>query len=346
MTIRAGLIGYGLAGRVFHAPLLQAAGIQVATVATHRAAEVARDLPEATVLTDPTAVATDSSLDLVVIASPNDTHVPLAMAALQSGRSVVIDKPFTHTVAEAEQLIATARERRCLLSVFHNRRWDSDFQTLRASMARGDLGEVVSYQCRFDRYRLEVTDRWREKPTPGVGLFFDLGPHLVDQALTLFGWPDWLMADLNMQRPGTQVDDGFHLLMGKGRLRILLAATVLAAAPEPKYVVHGTHGSFIKAGIDVQEDQLKAGMRPGDAGFGVEPASHAAHLTVMQDGKAKATILPTLPGDYKAYYVGIRNAMETGSPVPVSAEDACDSMRILESACRSHREGVRIALSR
>ncbi len=344
MTIRAGIVGYGLAGKVFHAPLLQAAGIEVALISSSRSAEVAQDFPNARVVADPMTVATSKEIDLVVIASPNDTHVPLAKAALQAGRAVVVDKPFTHTVAEAEELIALAQAKNCLLSVFHNRRWDSDFLTLKASIARGDLGEVLSYQCRFDRFRLEVQDRWREQPTPGVGLFYDLGSHLIDQALQLFGWPDWLMADLNMQRPGTRVDDGFHLLLGKGKLRIVLAATILAAAPEPKFVVHGTRGSFVKSGMDVQEDQLKAGLRPGHAGFGVEQTSAAACVTTMHNGHAEATTIPTLPGTYVDYYLGIRKALETGALLPVRAEEARDTMRILELACRSHREGLRISL--
>jgi len=344
MTIRAGVIGYGLAGKVFHAPLLQAAGIEVALVSSSRSAEVARDLPNASVVADPMAVATSQQIDLVVIASPNDTHVSLAKAALHAGRAVVVDKPFTHTVAEADELIALAQSKNCLLSVFHNRRWDSDFLTLKASLARGDLGQVLSYQCRFDRFRLEVQDRWREQPTPGVGLFYDLGSHLVDQALQLFGWPDWLQADLNMQRPGTRVDDGFHLLLGKGKLRIVLAATILAAAPEPKFVVHGTRGSFIKSGMDVQEDQLKSGLRPGQAGFGVEPTSASACVTTMHNGHALPTTIPTLPGTYVDYYLGIRKALETGAPLPVRAEEARDTMRILELACRSYREGRRISL--
>ena len=189
-----------------------------------------------------------------------------------------------------------------------------------------------------------MQDRWREQPTPGVGLFYDLGSHLVDQALQLFGWPDWLQADLNMQRPGTRVDDGFHLLLGKGKLRIVLAATILAAAPEPKFVVHGTRGSFIKSGMDVQEDQLKSGLRPGQAGFGVEPTSASACLTTMHNGHAEATTIPTLPGTYVDYYLGIRKALESGAPLPVRAEEARDTMRILELACRSHREGRRISL--
>lgn len=346
MTVRAGLIGYGLAGRVFHAPLLQAAGISIDMVASSRGAEITRDLPQARVVKDPLDVATSSDVGLVVIGSPNDTHFSLAMAALETGHAVVIDKPFAQTVAEADKLIATAQAYGCLLSVFHNRRWDSDFKTLKESIRRGDIGEVVSYQCRFDRFRPEVADRWREKALPGVGLLYDLGPHLVDQALQLFGWPDWLVADLNKQREGTVVDDGFLIRMGKGKLRITLGATLMAAAAEPKFVVHGTRGSFLKVGIDMQEDQLKAGLRPGDKGFGREPEDTGAVLTTVNNGKAESTRLPTLPGDYAAYYVGIRDALEIGSPLPVTAEQARDSMVILEAACQSYGEGTRISLSR
>jgi predicted dehydrogenase len=344
MQLRAGLIGYGLAGRVFHAPLLQAAGIAVAQVASSRADEVHRDFPAAKVIADPMAVATSPDVDLVVVASPNDTHHALGMAALRAGRAVVIDKPFARTVAEAEELIATARTQKRLLSVFHNRRWDSDFLTLKACIARGDLGEVVAYQCRFDRFRLEVQDRWREQPALGGGVFFDLGPHLIDQALELFGWPKWLFADLNRQRPGSRVDDDFHLVMGKGRLRIVLGATVLAAQPEPKFVVHGTGGSFVKPGMDVQEDQLKAGLRPGNAGFGVEPAEQAARVTTLRDGPARTETVAALPGQYVAYYEGIRAALERGAQSPVTAESALQTMRILELALQSSREGRRIPL--
>ena len=344
MQLRAGLIGYGLAGRVFHAPLLQAAGIAVAQVASSRADEVRRDFPAAKVVADPMAVATSPDVDLVVVASPNDTHHALGLAALRAGRAVVIDKPFARTLAEAEELIATAQVQKKLLSVFHNRRWDSDFLTLKDCIQRGDLGEVVSYQCRFDRFRLEVQDRWRERPALGGGVFFDLGPHLIDQALELFGWPEWLFADLNRQRPGSQVDDDFRLIMGKGRVRMVLGATILAAQPEPKFVVHGTGGSFVKPGMDVQEDQLKAGLRPGDAGFGVEPAEQAASVTTLRNGQAQTERRTPLPGQYVAYYQGIRATLEHGAPEPVTAQSALRTMRILELALQSHREGRKILL--
>ena len=344
MKLRAGLIGYGLAGRVFHAPLLQAAGIAVAQVASSRADEVRRDFPAAKVVADPMAVATSPDVDLVVVASPNDTHHALGLAALRAGRAVVIDKPFARTMAEAEELIATAQAQKKLLSVFHNRRWDSDFLTLKDCIQRGDLGEVVSYQCRFDRFRIEVQDRWRERPALGGGVFFDLGPHLIDQALELFGWPEWLFADLNQQRPGSQVDDDFRLIMGKGRVRMVLGATILAAQPEPKFVVHGTGGSFVKSGMDVQEDQLKARLRPGDAGFGVEPAEQAASVTTMRNGQAHTERRATLPGQYVAYYQGIRATLEHGAPETVTAQSALRTMRILELALQSHREGRKILL--
>lgn len=346
MALRAGLIGYGLAGRFFHAPLLHAAGIEVALVATRRNEELAHDFPHAHALPDPMAVATSAAIDLVVVASPNDTHFPLAMAALQAGHAVVIDKPFTCTAEEAGQLLALARRKGLLLSAFHNRRWDSDFLTLRRCLERGDLGEVLSYECHFDRFRPQVAERWRERPGPGTGLLYDLGPHLVDQALTLFGRPDWLLADIHIQRPGAVVDDAFRLLMGKGKLRILLSATLMAPAPGPKFVVHGDRGSFIQYGIDVQEDQLKAGKRPGDAGFGVGPAEHSAILTTVGPNGTATAPLPSLPGNWSAYYVGIRRALEEGAPVPVRAEDARDTIQILELALRSHQEGKKVFVPR
>ncbi|MGC9292520.1 MAG: oxidoreductase [Acidobacteriaceae bacterium] len=346
MALRAGLIGYGLAGKVFHAPLLHAAGIEVAFVATHRDAALAQDFPKAHALPDPMAVATSTDVDLVVVASPNDSHFPLAMAALQTGHAVVIDKPFTRTAEEAGQLIALARKKDLVLSAFHNRRWDSDFMTFRACMERGDLGGVLSYECRFDRFRPQVTERWRERPVPGGGLLYDLGPHLVDQALTLFGWPDWLLADINIQRPGSAVDDDFRILMGKGKLRVLLSATHMAPGPGPKFVVHGDHGSFVKYGMDVQEDQLKTGTRPGDPDYGMEPTENAARLSIVGPGGKVTTPLPTLRGNYPAYYVGVRRAMEESAPVPVRAEDARDTIRVLELAIRSHQEGKKVLTPR
>ena len=344
MSIRTGLIGYGLAGRIFHLPFLLAAGMEIRAVATSRAAEIERDLPGADCESDPIRLIDRDDLDLVVIATPNASHFPLAKAALEAGKHVVVDKPFTLNTREADDLIAVAEKCNRLLTVFHNRRWDSDFLTLGSCLGRGDLGEVVSYQCRYDRYRPEVRDRWREHPEPGSGLLFDLGSHLIDQALVLFGRPDWLIADIFMQRPGAETDDGFHLLMGKGRLRIVLAAGSLVAAPEPRFVVHGSRGSFLKSGSDVQEQQLRDGAMPDHAGFGEEPPEQQAHLTIMQDGVPQTRTVPSCPGRYVDFYRDVRDAIEAKAALPVTAREARDVINIIELAFRSHHEGRRIEL--
>lgn len=344
--IRAGLIGYGLAGRIFHAPLLRAAGMDLCAVVTSRAEEVSRDQQGVEVLSDPARLIRRSDVDLVVVATPNDSHHPLARAALEAGKHVVVDKPFTISSAEADDLIALARERACLLSVFQNRRWDSDFLTLKSCIERGELGEITSYGARYDRFRPTVRDRWREGSGAGAGLLYDLGAHLIDQALQLLGWPDWLMADIGAQREGGRSDDWFQILMGKGALRILLGAGSIVADPGPRLVVHGGRGSFIKSGLDVQEDQLRAGARPGDPVFGIEPEGQHAQVTTTVDGQAFSSRRePSLPGCHVEFYLRLRAAIEHGAELPVQAEEARDVIRIIELARRSHAEGRRLDLA-
>jgi len=340
--MRAGLIGYGLAGRVFHAPLMQAAGIAVAAVATSRREEVLADLPGAQVEADPQTLVARPDLDLVVVATPNDAHHGLARDALRAGKHVVVDKPFTIASADADALIGLAEERGLILSVFQNRRWDSGFLALRAAIEGGGLGEILLYQARFDRFRPEIPGRWRDRDEPGSGVLYDLGSHLIDQALILFGRPDWVQADLRRQRAGARAVDGFHLTLARGPLRVELGASLLAASPGPTYVVHGRTGSFVKAGADVQEDQLKAGLRPGDQGFGEEPRETWPIVAVRAEGGLRATTVRPPAGAYAAYYSGQRRAVEDGTPPLVAARDARDVIRVIEAAMTSDREERRI----
>jgi len=341
-VIRAGLIGYGLAGKVFHAPLLHAAGIRLAAVATSRRDEVAADWPDAAVEADPAALLARADMDLVVIATPNASHHPLALAALRAGRHVVIDKPFTVTSAEADELIGLARAGGLVLSAFQNRRWDSDFLTLRACLEAGEIGEVLLYQARFDRFRPAVPGRWRDRDEPGAGILYDLGSHLVDQALVLFGKPDWVQADLAIQREGARAVDAFHLTLAMGATRVELGASLLAASPGPKYVVHGRAGSFVKSGADVQEDQLKAGLRPGNPGFGEEPQETWPLVTRAGPDGLVSEARPAATGAYVDFYRGIARAVADGGGEPVAAEEARDVVRVIEAALASHREGRRV----
>ena len=313
MTIKVGLVGYGLAGAVFHAPLITACDrLELAAVLTSREA--------------PNAVRTLDELlrrsELVVVASPNRTHFSIAKQALEAGKHVVIDKPMTVTVAEAEELIALAAKCRRVLTVFHNRRWDGDYLTVRKILP--SLGEVNLFEAYWDRFRAGIKPGWREVPDEGSGLLSDLGPHLIDQALQLFGIPDAVSADVEMQRSGAAVDDYFELTLQYGARRVKLGASTMVADPRPRFAVHGSAGSFVKHGLDTQESALKAGTDPRSPGFGVD--ERHGQLT-LPDGSRET--VPTELGNYLAFYEMVAAAVLDGGPVPVDPADALNGLRII-----------------
>ena len=278
--IAVGLIGYGLAGRAFHAPLIGAVGrLRLSAIATSRRDAVAAAWPDARVVADPSELLDDPAIDLVVIATPNDTHAPLARAALAAGKHVVIDKPFATNAADGEALIALARARGRVLSVFHNRRWDGDFQTVAQLLADDRVGTPMLYEARWDRFRLAPRSGWKDYGGEGTGLLADLGSHLIDQALQLFGPPDALTADVAVQRPAARGDDYFELTLQYGAMRAILSASTLIAAPRPRFAVHGDGGSFVKYGVDPQEAAMDAGIKPGTPGFGEDPPAAFGTLT-------------------------------------------------------------------
>jgi predicted dehydrogenase len=331
--LKVGLIGYGYAGKTFHAPLISAVpALDLVAVASSDAAKVHADWPQATVHATPAELIVRDDLDLVVIATPNDTHHPLARAALLAGRHVVVDKPFTVALDDARELVALARKRRLLLSVFHNRRWDGDFLTLRRLMDEGALGRVVEMSSRHDRYRPEVRQRWRESAGPGAGLWFDLGPHLIDQALQLFGRPRAIALERDLTRDGALSDDWFHASLRYDRLHVHLHAGMLAAASAPRFAVHGTLGSFVKDGLDAQEDALKAGLRPtwpAHADWGRDPG-RASLVTRASDGAAAITPVTMEAGAHMAYFAAIAAAIRNEAPNPVAPEEALNVMALIE----------------
>lgn len=327
LSVRVGLIGYGLGGRAFHAPLIAAAdGLVLAAVATSRAVE---NLPT---MRDPDALIADPAIDLVVISTPNHSHYPLARAALEAGKHVVIDKPFTVTLGEADALIALAGARGRVLTIFHNRRWDGDYLTVRKLLASGRLGELMRYEAHWDRFRPALTPGWKEKEGAGTGLLGDLGTHLVDQALQLFGPPDAVAGDVAVQREGAVVEDYFSLTLRYGARRVLLSSSLLAAVPRPRFGLHGTRGSFVKYGLDPQEAMAQAGMDPRDPGFGVEDPLWHGTLT-LADGRSER--IPTERGNYLAFYEAVAAAILHGAPAPVAPEDARAGLAILERARES-----------
>jgi len=348
-TLRAGLVGYGFAGQTFHAPVLSAvAGLELGAVASSQPHKVHADWPGVDVVPDVEALLRRTDIDLVVIAAPNAQHHPLARAALAAGKHVIVDKPFTLDAVQARDLADLAGQKGLLLSVYQNRRFDSDFLTLRDLLARGELGRPVYVESHFDRYRPQVRERWREQPVPGAGLWVDLGSHLVDQAVQLFGQPDTLHLDTAALRDGAVVEDYFHAVLcydngTHAPLRVVLHATTLAAYAAPRYIVHGTRGSYIKRGVDPQEDALRAGGRPGDTGWGVDPID--GELTIVRDdGRVQQRAVATLAGNYVSYYAAIRDAIHGKGPNPVTPEQAVELMELLDLGRQSATEGRALAV--
>lgn len=268
IPLHVALVGYGLAGRVFHAPVIQAVpGLRLVTIQSSQPDKVHADWPEVWVSQTFEEVIQNPQIDLVVIATPNATHFDLARRALEAGKHVVVDKPFTIHASEARALASLAAERGKVLSVFQNRRWDGDFLTLRKLVLQGVLGEVVYLESHFDRYRPEVQNRWREQAGPGSGLWYDLGPHLADQALELFGKPQAVYADIAQQRYQAQAADYFHVLLRYPRLRVVLHASALVPGGSPRFVVHGTEASFVSRGWMARKPRSsKASVRGRQAG--------------------------------------------------------------------------------
>jgi scyllo-inositol 2-dehydrogenase (NADP+) len=322
MPLKVALIGRGLGGSVFHAPLIRALpALELAIVAGAAEAE---------------AAAVADGIDLVVISSPNRTHFPLAEAALRAGKHVVLDKPFAVSLDEADALIALARERGRMLTIFHNRRWDGDFLTVRKILPR--LGEVRLFEAHWDRFRREIRAGWKDAAEGGAGSLYDLGPHLIDQALMLFGPPNAVAADVAIQREGAAVDDYFALTLHYGPMRVVLGASTLVMDPRPRFAIHGTGGSFVKYGLDPQEVALKEGADPRSAGEDV-PANYG--ILTCEAGTER---VPTEKGHYLGFYEAVIAAIRDGAPPPVDPADARAGLRIIELARRSSEEGRRLAL--
>jgi predicted dehydrogenase len=333
------VIGFGFVSKTFHVPLLKATdGYKIAAVSSSHPADVLGVLPGVDVVSDPKALATHPDIDLVVIASPNETHAPLAEAAMRAGRNVVVDKPFTITVEEARHLATVAREKEVLLSVFQNRRWDSDFLTIQSAIRQNLLGRIVLFESRIDRFRPDVRDRWREVPGPGAGLLYDLGPHLIDQTLLLFGIPDSVQATLAKQRRGARTDDFFQLVLRYGEMVATLEAGSLVSGGSPRFSVHGERASVVKQKPDIQEDQLKAGVLPGARDWGLDPDDAMLYEGATGNGRAHKTAR----GDQRGYYVALREALLGRAPNPVPPEQGATVMAIIEAAFRSEKDGRRV----
>jgi scyllo-inositol 2-dehydrogenase (NADP+) len=347
--LRVAIVGYGLAGSVFHAPLIAATpGMRVSAVVTSNAerAEKARQTYDGvevfgavdSLLTRPT------DFDLIVVATPNRMHAPTALAAIDAGIAVVVDKPFAVSAAEGESLIEAAAARGVPLSVYQNRRWDGDFLTLRRLLDEGALGEVTRYESRFERWRPVAGAGWRESgsPSDAGGLLFDLGPHLIDQALLLFGPVTHVYAEVDRRRAGVQADDDvFVALTHASGVRSQLWCSAIASDLGPRMRVLGTRSAYVKYGLDVQEDALRRGGRPDrDEAWGIENEASYGTLGVV----GEATPIATEPGAYQRYYEGVAAALRGEGELPVDPRDSVEGLRIIEAARQSQEQGQVVAL--
>jgi scyllo-inositol 2-dehydrogenase (NADP+) len=336
--IRVGLVGFGMAGKVFHAPFIAAVeGLELAAVVERHGRNAEAAYPG--IVTYPSLEATleDKSLELIVIATPNSSHAELAHQALAAGRHVVVDKPVAPTAPEIASLTDAAKANGRLLIPFHNRRWDSDFQTLRKVISEQSVGRVVYFESTFDRWRpVAPAGVWRNDGSPETGLLLDLCTHLADQALVLFGWPGAVSAEVSRERDGAVSIDAFTVRLRYPEMAVTLSANALAAQPRPRFTLRGTHGSFVKYGLDPQEDRLKQDPKFAIAGFGDEPESAWGTLSEMgSDGPLVQRRISTIPGTYRDYYAGVRDAILGKSAAPVGAADAYRVARILDLALES-----------
>ena len=338
--IGVGLIGYGLGGRAFHAPYVEAtAGMALRCVVSRDAAKVYADLPEVRVVTSVDALLTQPGIDLVIVSSPDALHAEHAVAALGAGKHVLIDKPFATSLADARRVVATSDASGTMLTAFHNRRWDADFLTLRALLAEGVIGDVVQFESHFDRWRPLPAPTWKEAREGGS--WFDLGPHLVDQALVLFGRPEAITLDIATLREGAPAPDYFHAVLRYARRRVVLRSSKLVVANDLRFAVHGTRGSWIKHGIDPQEAAIVAGRRPGGDQWGHDPRPG---LLTRTDPDATTTTAPNRQGDYRLFWTALASAVRGEGANPVPADEALATMEVLHAGLSSASRRCEVVL--
>lgn len=342
--VNVALIGFGTAGRVFHEPIITSVeGLNLCKIyqAGRSNLEVLKTKYSEDMITDNLEdIFEDKSIDLIVLAVPNTAHYDLAKRALESGKNVVIEKPFTVTSEEADELIALGKKKNKLITVHHNRRWDSDFRTVEKIVKEGLLGELVEYEVHYDRYRNFFKENaWREKNIPGSGILFDLGSHLIDQAQYLFGAPLDIFANLQIQRKGGQAIDNFELILAYSEVKVTLKAGMLVREPGPHFNLIGTKGSFVKFGMDVQEEILKKGIKPKNLeNWGVEPEEIWGKINTEVNGVHIVGKVESEAGDYREYYKNVYKAILGEEDIKVTAEQARNTIKIIELAEKSSKE--------
>lgn len=342
--INTGLIGFGTGGKIFHAPIIASLpnfNLAMICTANDKSVAIIKSLyPNTKIASDPLMIINEPTIELVIIATPNSEHFPLAIKALKAGKHVVVEKPFTVTSAEADSLIALSEQKQQIITVHHNRRWDSDFKTVQKIIENNSLGKLVEYEAHFDRFRKTLKKgSWKEEPADASGILYDLGSHLIDQAVLLFGLPDELFANLQIQRPGSHIVDHFELLLFYPGLKVTLKAGMLVSALLPHFILSGTNGTFVKHGMDVQEEALKNGLTPLTyPAWGIEPA--ALHGTIITESDSRQLIakIESERGDYREFYQTLYATLRMNSPLAVTPQQARNTIKIIELAIKSNDE--------
>jgi predicted dehydrogenase len=356
--IRTAVLGFGLAGKVFHCPFVAAVpGLELTAILQRKGDTAAAAYPSAKIARSMDEILNDASIDLVVVGTPNDSHVEFATAALHAGKHVVVDKPVAPSSAEVRSLIELANAQGKLLAPFHNRRYDTDFLTVSKLIREETLGRIVSIDSHFDRFRpVQRPNSWKEDAGRATGNLFDLGPHLVDQAVALFGTPTHVTASVRHERDKTDIDDAadvtLHYEIGGKSMLYRCHETMLAADPAPRFRVHGTLGSYTKTGLDPQERALLDGARPPQLGsqqaWLPEPESAWGTLTLATNTTEPVQLtrqaFPSITGDYRSFYANVRDAIHGTAPLAIPAEDAFRTIRLLELALQSSNERRTVAV--
>ncbi|MGC4104420.1 Gfo/Idh/MocA family oxidoreductase [Ferruginibacter sp.] len=339
-TIKTALCSFGMSGWVFHAPFLHLhPGFELYAVWERSKKAAAGKYPGIISYDTYEAMLADAAIELVIVNTPNYTHYELAKKALLAGKHIIVEKPFCITVAECDELIALAKEKNKMISVYQNRRYDSDFKIIKKVLQENMLGDIVEAEFHFDRYSEILSPKvHKETPGPGTGLLYDLGSHLIDQALCLFGMPEAVFADVFAARKISLVDDYMEILLFYPSKRVRIKASYVVREPLPSYAIHGTKGSFIKARTDVQEKALQAGLSPDMPDWGKEPENEMGLLHTEKDGKEIREYLHSENGNYREYYDGIYQTLTAGAPLPVSAEEGKNVIQVIEKAYQSNRE--------
>lgn len=337
--LNVGIVGFGLSGRYFFAPYFDVnPNFKIRKVVTSQTDLLKSEYPKAKAVTSIDELLFDDKIDLIVVASPNPTHYDYAKRALKAGKHVIVEKPFTNNSEEAAKLIETAQEAKRVLAPFHNRRWDTDFLTIKTLLEYNRLGEVLEFESHFDRYR-PIRDRveWKNIPAPGSGVLFDLGPHLIDQALVLFGKPESVYADLRIQRETGKVVDNFDIHLHYSGMKVILKAGVFVKELGPRLIVHGRNGSFIKYGLDPQEERLRKGMKPKHT-LGDDPEEQWGILNVAEHGNEIREQVPSVPGNYMAYFNNVYDAITGAGELIVQPWQAKQVIEVIEAAYKSNEQ--------